>query len=560
MKTKISVLLLAGLVSINAYTQNSKWVIYDNSNSGLPVNSIEDIVIDTNGIIWMGTWGGGLVKYDGANWTVLDPSNSGLPDYNARSLAVDDSNYIWVGTTSGLARYNGGASFTVFNMGNSSLPNNNVRSIAIDKYDTLWVGTGNGLAKFDGNSNWTIYMPGNAIRARTAFDTSGNKWIGTQSGLLKFDDTTWTLYDTSNSGLVAQNIRSIAVDDSNNIWVGTATGGLAKFNGVTWAIYDTSNSGIPLGGVYAITIDVSNNMWLGTSAGMARYDGTNWAVYDNLNSPLPANYVGRISIDANHNKWLATSGGIAIYKPFGLSISKNVTCNGGSDGQAYVVSPDFGDAPYTYLWDDSIQQLSDTAFSLMAGTYHVTVTDSNGFTAIDSVTITEPASLLTATAFGSNPTVIGGSDGNVAVTAGGGIPPYSYLWNDSSTQTTISGLPAGTYTVTVTDSNGCSVSDSVTLTDPVAGIINGQFSKSISFYPNPVSSKVTFVVNLPASDFGSLKIYNLQGFEVATVVENRKIPEKFTIQFDVNDLSGGIYVYQLRIQDFVVTKKMVVVK
>ena len=141
-----------------------------------------------------------------------------------------------------------------------------------------------------------------------------------------------------------------------------------------------------------------------------------------------------------------------------------VVCNGESNGTATVTAAD-GNGGYSYLWDDN--ETTATATALNAGTHTVTVTDSKGCSVIATVTITEPV-LLTATAVQDNPVVCNGeSNGSATVTAADGNGGYSYLWDDNETTATATALNAGTHTVTVTDSKGCSVIASVTITEPV---------------------------------------------------------------------------------------------
>jgi ligand-binding sensor domain-containing protein len=100
-------------------------------------------------------------------------------------------------------------------------------------------------------------------------------WIGTENdGLTKFDGTNWTTYNTWNSQLPGDNVRSIAIDGNGAKWVGTVTynyGGLAKFDGINWIIYNVSNSGLPLYSVTTITIDENSTKWIGTD-GMAVFN------------------------------------------------------------------------------------------------------------------------------------------------------------------------------------------------------------------------------------------------------------------------------------------------
>ena len=100
--------------------------------------------------------------------------------------------------------------------------------------------------------------------------------------------------------------------------------------------------------------------------------------------------------------------------------------------------------------------------------YTVTVTDANGCTATATVTITQPASALVATTTQVMIACFGGSTGSVNMTPTGGTAPYTYVWTGGSTAQSAIGVPAGTYTVVVTDANGCTTTISATITQPQA--------------------------------------------------------------------------------------------
>ncbi|MBL0053422.1 MAG: SprB repeat-containing protein [Bacteroidetes bacterium] len=147
-----------------------------------------------------------------------------------------------------------------------------------------------------------------------------------------------------------------------------------------------------------------------------------------------------------------------------VATGTNVSCNGGSNGTA-TSTPAGGTSPYTYLWNDGAAQTTATATGLIAGTYTVTVTDANLCTATCSYTVTQPAT-LTLTLLSTNVSCAKGKDGTAGVSASGGTSPYSYLWSNGKTTSTLSGIGAGTYTVTVTDSKGCTKTGSVVITQP----------------------------------------------------------------------------------------------
>lgn len=144
------------------------------------------------------------------------------------------------------------------------------------------------------------------------------------------------------------------------------------------------------------------------------------------------------------------------------------TCNGNSVGQV-TSAPAGGTGAYTYLWSPS-SKTTQTASSLSAGTYTITVHDNNGCTATATATITQPAVLSATATVQSNDRCHGGSNGAVTVSAtSGGTSPYTYVWNPgNSNAQTVANLSAGTYTVTVTDNHGCSLTLSATVTQPAA--------------------------------------------------------------------------------------------
>ena len=149
---------------------------------------------------------------------------------------------------------------------------------------------------------------------------------------------------------------------------------------------------------------------------------------------------------------------------------QQVSCNGSTDG-SLSAAPAGGTAPYTYLWSNGAA--TQTLSGVGAGTYSVTVTDANGCTATSSVTVTEPASALSATAQvtsnynGRHISCNGRTDGSLSATPAGGTAPYTYLWGNGAVTQALSGVGAGTYNVTVTDANGCTATASVTVNEPL---------------------------------------------------------------------------------------------
>tara|TARA_R110002049_G_scaffold308786_2_gene514082 strand:- start:1198 stop:3327 length:2130 start_codon:yes stop_codon:yes gene_type:complete len=158
-----------------------------------------------------------------------------------------------------------------------------------------------------------------------------------------------------------------------------------------------------------------------------------------------------------------------VTQPTSLSlvdVITNVSCNGGNDGTISLTASG-GVSPYAFLWSNANTTSSITGLS--AGTYNVTVTDANAITSIGSYVVTEPTAIQIAGVI-TNATTFGGSDGSVDITVSGGTPVYTYLWSNTAITEDISTLSAATYTVTVTDANGCTAVDNFVITQPAGAL------------------------------------------------------------------------------------------
>ncbi|MBI4947296.1 MAG: PKD domain-containing protein [Bacteroidetes bacterium] len=163
-----------------------------------------------------------------------------------------------------------------------------------------------------------------------------------------------------------------------------------------------------------------------------------------------------------------------------ISSSTPATCNGKNDGSA-IAGISGGNPAFTYSWNTSPQQTTVSATGLPAGNYNVTVTDGTGCISIASATITEPATLV-STASQTNVSCFGGNDGSATIAPTGGTSPYTYVWNNSETTSQISDLTSQIYSVTITDANGCSNIQTVTIAQPVSPLAAGIIQTNVSCF------------------------------------------------------------------------------
>lgn len=165
---------------------------------------------------------------------------------------------------------------------------------------------------------WTVYndtnsmLPQNTVRC-IAVDASNNKWVGTDYGLVVFDNSAWTIYNTSNSGLPDNNVRAVAIDAQGNKWIGTLSGGMVMFDGSAWTVYNQGNSPLPSNFVRVITFDSAGNRWVGTSSGLVKFDGNTWQVWNSANSALISSHIAAIAIGEDNTKHLGTINGGMVY-------------------------------------------------------------------------------------------------------------------------------------------------------------------------------------------------------------------------------------------------------
>ena len=185
---------------------------------------------------------------------------------------------------------------------------------------------------------------------------------------------------------------------------------------------------------------------------------------------------------------------ITITEPSAIVITPSSTpvkCKNGNDGTA-TVTVTGGTGPYTYTWSGGVTSTTNTATGLAAGSYTVTVKDANNCQKSTTITINEPATLLTVSiANSTNISCFGANNGTATGQISGGNTPYTYLWSNGTTNLTATNLGAGVNTLQVTDANGCIKSASVTIMEPTAIVLTPSSTAVKCFGGNDGTATVT---------------------------------------------------------------------
>ncbi|NVK28166.1 MAG: gliding motility-associated C-terminal domain-containing protein [Flavobacteriia bacterium] len=399
---------------------------------------------------------------DTASVTITQPSSS------VGSLASIINNVSCFGGNDGQASvvYTGGTAPYVVSWSNGA-GTDTITGLAAGMY-TVTITDANGCIRED---SVIITEPASAISA-SASVVSNVDCFGSATGSANATATGGTApytYSWSNGA---------TTDTISSLIAGTYSVIVTDANGCT----DTASVTItqPASALAVSLLSSQNVDCFGNASGSAEIDivgGTapysiSWN--NGVTTALNANIVaGTYSVTVTDANGCTDTLSVSITQPAAAltstsTVLSQVSCFGGNNGQAFI-SYTGGTAPYSVSWSNG--STNDTISNLTAGTYTVTITDANGCTSNESVTITEPSSAVTASASVlSNVDCFGSSTGSAQASATGGVSPYTYSWSNGATTANITGLVAGTYSVTVTDANGCTDTSSVTITQPASAL------------------------------------------------------------------------------------------
>lgn len=365
------------------------------------------------------------------------------------------------------------------NFGGIPLTNNGDQDIVVLRYDA------------NGNVIWAKGIGGTTrdIGKRITTDASGNVFVAGNflSGSLTFGSTVLT------NASAADDIFVVKYDVNGTVvWANNEGGG---GNDLAFGIAVDKDDDVYVGGFFTSTFILFNTVTINNSnpansdGFLIKYDNNGiekWAkgfatqIVGNLDrgSNIATNLLGDLFLTTSYEATSITLGGttknnsgsidmVTARLPFvdemAITLTPvHVNCFGDNTGSV-TSSVTGGVLPYTYLWTNTSTNPNVTG--LGAGNISVTVTDALGCQVSDNVTLTQPTQLVLSLQT-TNVNCNGLSNGQLMVNVGGGSPGYSYLWSNTQTTPTITGLGPNTYTVVVTDFNGCKDSITGTITQP----------------------------------------------------------------------------------------------
>ncbi|MBN2612034.1 MAG: histidine kinase [Bacteroidales bacterium] len=298
----IAFLAQAGLLSAQKFNFKNFSV-----GEGLTQSEIYAICEDKDGHLWLGTNGGGVIRYDGFRFKGYR-EEEGLKSNFVTALSIDHMENLWVGTDAGLCKFNGTG--FVYIDDESGPRNSKITALLKDFENNLWIGTADsGIYKYDGTCfrqpGISAHLPAKQVNCLFE-DSRRNIWIGTSRGAVKYANQNTIVY-SRNEGLPSNLVNDIAEDDHGSLWFATSNSGVSCLKDSVFINYNQYD-GLGSNTVFTVYNDRAGSIWFGTSNGVTRFDGLLFRTFGERYG-LANNVVVSIHKDFTNNMWFGTSGG-----------------------------------------------------------------------------------------------------------------------------------------------------------------------------------------------------------------------------------------------------------
>ncbi len=280
----------------------ASFVVYDRDNTPeMHDNSIFCLAVASDGSLWAGTDGAGLVRYQNGRFRSYRAAE-GLTNDFVRAVFQTHDGVLWAGTDDGLFRLEGERLVRVD--GTGTIPALSVHAIREDSAGNLWVG-GSIVISIHGDS-WREYHLegfGSASRAKSISETAdGTIWIGAVSGLFRMPRASRESGQFERVPQIASTVRSLREDHNGVLWIGTIGDGLLRYSDGRFT-HVTASDNLPSATVLAIFTDNEQNIWAGMQTGLMRLSK---AAMSTFSLPDTANAdFGTVYADPDGSLWVA---------------------------------------------------------------------------------------------------------------------------------------------------------------------------------------------------------------------------------------------------------------
>ena len=341
-------------------------IVNDGRNRySLSGKSVRSIYIDNNDVYWVGTFRGGVNKYDkNLAFFNLRQSNpfdpSGLSNAIVTSFVEDDNGDVYIGTDGGgVNLYHRKTGLFDHIKLTAGTEGSTLAVLAMERLgNELWIGTflhglyvlnmKNGSVRQYKKGKGPKDLSGNEIFCLRK-DSEGNMWVGTNgSGLNVYDSKSKVFrrfdanstYGEAGTLPVKGYIRSIEIDKSGNVWIGATGGGVSEFNKTTgsFRVFNRTNNNLPTDEVQTIYIGPNDTIWAGThGGGLSRLDNlTNKFVSYAEPEGVANAIIYKILEDASGKLWVSTNKGISSFDPKTAKF-KNYSADNGVQRSTYIL-------------------------------------------------------------------------------------------------------------------------------------------------------------------------------------------------------------------------------
>jgi streptogramin lyase len=461
--------------------------------------SPENMSADSNGNIWFSSiYSSQVRRFDGVNWESV---NIPAPINGMKDIMTDSEGVVWFAANRGLVRYDGNQWQYFPYLGSLPYDRIPINTLAVDTDNTVWLGFNIPAytSHFTG-THWIGQYSSTGLSQTLIVDRMSRKWLLDKLGnLFQLQGHAWEI--------VREGVQCVFADKTGNIWAGI-NDGVGVYQNSNWTEYTVASSEIS-GTVTAISQSSDGAMFFATHQGIDRLYDNQWRSYRSKDFSCSLDSVTSLACDSSGNIWIG--------RP-----KEVVKFDGNTCEQYRSIEPDFcmniipsivvdrsGD-----VWIANIQS-GDTC---SGGVAQYDGTNWQVYDVNNSPLRTNSAISL---ALDTNNNLWVGTSIDLLVYRKGGV---------------ISSIPE------------------VASNSPTPALYQN--------VPNPTSVHTTFRYSIPdgMAQHICLKVYNMLGGELATLVDRVQQPGEYSFEFDTSMLPVGIYYYQLQAENTIVSKKMLVIR